>query len=75
MATLASDLESAIRTIPDFKESLPLIRSAVDECKKHGDTWTLRRLLVLFNPAVTALNEEAAAALGRGPNEGELERT
>lgn len=50
----------AVRTIPDFKEALPLIRSAVDECKKHGDTWTLRKLLILFEPALGVLRDEVA---------------
>lgn len=46
-----------VQTIADFRDSLPLIRTAVDQCKKHGDTWTMRKLLTLFSTAVVKLND------------------
>jgi tetratricopeptide (TPR) repeat protein len=49
----------AVATIPDFKDSLPQIRSAVDVCKKHGDKWTARRLLAIFSAAGSKLFELA----------------
>lgn len=51
----------AVSSIPDFKDSLPQLRAAVDVCKKHGDKWTLRKLLALFSAAAPKLNEQAAA--------------
>jgi tetratricopeptide (TPR) repeat protein len=51
----------AVASIPDFKDSLPQLRSAVDACKKNGDKWTLRKLLVHFSAAAPKLNELAAA--------------
>jgi hypothetical protein len=51
----------AVSSIPDFKDSLPQLRAAVDACKKHGDKWTLRKLLAVFGTAAPKLNEQAAA--------------
>jgi tetratricopeptide (TPR) repeat protein len=50
----------AVASIPDFKEGLAPLRSAVDVCKKNGDKWTLRKLLALFSAAGPKLNELAA---------------
>jgi hypothetical protein len=47
----------AVATIPDFKESLPQIRTAVEVCKKNGDRWTARRLLTIFGAAAPKLIE------------------
>ncbi|MDY3563791.1 hypothetical protein R5W23_005413 [Gemmata sp. JC673] len=49
-----------VQTVADFRDSLPLIRSAVDECKKHKDTWTMRKLLTVFSTAVVKLNDLVA---------------
>jgi hypothetical protein len=51
----------AVATIPDFKDSLPQLRAAVDMCKKHGDKWTMRKLLTIFSAAGPKLIELAAA--------------
>jgi hypothetical protein len=50
----------AVATIQDFKDSLPLIRAHVDTCKKHGDKWTMRKLLTIFSTAAVKLNDLAA---------------
>lgn len=50
----------AVATIPDFRDSLPQVRAAVEVCKKHGDKWTLRKLLTVFAAAAPKLNELAA---------------
>jgi hypothetical protein len=50
----------AIATIADFKESLPRIEAAVDECKKNGDRHALRKLLTIFRGSLVKLNELAA---------------
>lgn len=55
----------AVSTIPDFKDSLPAIGSAVDECIKHGDHYALRKLLTVFSGAAVKLNELTA---GLDPN-------
>lgn len=57
----------AVATIQDFKDSAvrqndkdgPL-KLAVEVCKKNGDKWTLRKLLIAFNAAGVKLNELAA---------------
>lgn len=49
-----------VQTIADFRDSAPLVRAAVEECKKNGDTWTLRKLLTVFSTAVVKLNELVA---------------
>jgi len=46
-----------VATIPDFKESLPELAKNIDECKKHGDQYTLRKLLFIFSKAVAKLND------------------
>ena len=51
----------AVATIPDFRDSLPQVRSAVDVCKKHADKWTARKLLSAFSTAGVKLNELVAA--------------
>lgn len=48
---------AAIATIPDYKESLPELGRAVDECKKNGDKYALRKLLTLFTAAGAKLND------------------
>jgi tetratricopeptide (TPR) repeat protein len=47
----------AVATIPDFKDSLPQIGAAVDECIKNGDQYTLRKLLFHFNGAGRKLHD------------------
>ena len=47
----------AVATIQDFKDSLPLVRAAVDVCKKNGDKWAMRKLLIAFSTAGVKLNE------------------
>ena len=47
----------AVATIQDFKDSLPLVRAAVDVCKKSGDKWAMRKLLIAFSTAGVKLNE------------------
>jgi hypothetical protein len=49
-----------VATIQDFKDSLPQVGSAVDVCKKHGDKWTLRKLLATFSTAGVKLNDLVA---------------
>ncbi len=51
----------AVATIQDFKDSLPQLRAHVDTCKKHGDKWTLRKLLNIFSAAGPKLIELAGA--------------
>ncbi len=51
----------AVASIPDFKESLPQLRAAVDVCKKNGDKWAFRKLLAIFGVAGQKLNDLAAA--------------
>ncbi|HEV3437448.1 MAG TPA: hypothetical protein VG122_08815 [Gemmata sp.] len=46
-----------VATIPDFKDSLPELTRAIDECKKNGDQYTLRKLLVIFSGAAAKLRE------------------
>ena len=47
-------------TIPDFKDSLPRLRSEVDVCKKNGDKWAMRKLLIAFSSAGVKLNDLVA---------------
>jgi len=47
----------AIATIPDFKDSLPQMGAAVEECMKNGDRFALRKLLSIFPGATVKLNE------------------
>jgi hypothetical protein len=47
----------AVATIPDFKDSLPQIGAAVEECIKQNDKLALRKLLTVFNGALVKLNE------------------
>jgi tetratricopeptide (TPR) repeat protein len=47
----------AIATIPDFKDSLPQIGAAVEECMKNGDRFTLRKLLTIFTGSIVKLKE------------------
>jgi tetratricopeptide (TPR) repeat protein len=49
----------AVSTIPDFKDSLPQIGAAVDECIKAGDRFTLRKLLSVFTGSIVKLKELA----------------
>jgi hypothetical protein len=57
----------AVATIQDFKDAAvkqndrdgPL-RAAVDVCKKNGDKWTIRKVLVGFTTAGVKLNELVA---------------
>jgi hypothetical protein len=51
----------AVATVQDFKDSLAQLRSAADVCKKNGDKWTLRRLLVIFGTAGSKLVELSQA--------------
>jgi tetratricopeptide (TPR) repeat protein len=51
---------AAIATIPDYKESLPELGRAIDECKKNGDKHTLRKMLTLFTAAGAKLNDLVA---------------
>lgn len=46
-----------VATVVDFRDSLPPLGTAVEECMKHGDHYTLRKLLHHFNTAVVKLNE------------------
>jgi tetratricopeptide (TPR) repeat protein len=46
-----------VATIPDFKDSLPQIGAAVDECMKAGDRYTLRKLLSIFTGSIVKLKE------------------
>ena len=47
----------AIATIPDFKDSLPQLGAAVEECMKNGDRFTLRKLLTIFTASIVKLKE------------------
>lgn len=51
----------AVASIQDFKESLPLVRTHVDTCKKHGDKWAMRKLLSIFSTVAPKLTELASA--------------
>ncbi len=46
----------AVASIPDFRDSLPQITAAVDECMKQGDRYALRKLLTVFTAAGVKLN-------------------
>jgi tetratricopeptide (TPR) repeat protein len=46
-----------VATVADFRDSLPQLGTAVEECMKHDDHYTLRKLLHHFNTAVVKLNE------------------
>ena len=46
-----------IATIPDFRDSLPQIGSAVEECMKNGDRFTMRKLLSIFTGSIVKLKE------------------
>jgi tetratricopeptide (TPR) repeat protein len=47
-----------ISSIPDFKESLPLLESSIDECIKNGDRFTLLKLQnVIISAALVKFNE------------------
>ena len=46
----------ALATIPDYKDSLPALRNAVDACKKAGDKYAMRKLLTVFNEFAAKLN-------------------
>jgi tetratricopeptide (TPR) repeat protein len=48
---------AALAAIPDFKDSLPQLTSAIDECVKVGDKFTLRKLLTVFTATGAKLNE------------------
>jgi tetratricopeptide (TPR) repeat protein len=50
-----------VASISDFKESLPQLTKAIEECKKQNDKYALRKLLVIFSSAVVKLNELVAA--------------
>ncbi|MCE9565632.1 MAG: hypothetical protein K8U57_26720 [Planctomycetes bacterium] len=50
-----------VATIPDFKESLPELGRAVDECIKNGDKYTMRKLLTTFTAMGVKLNEQVTA--------------
>lgn len=58
----------AVATIQDFKDAVvkqndrdgPL-RAALDVCKKNGDKWTIRKVLVGFTAAGVKLNELVAS--------------
>ncbi len=49
----------AVATIPDFKDSLPQIGAAVDECIKNNDKLALRKLLSIFTASIVKLKELA----------------
>ena len=49
----------AVATIPDFKDSLPQIGAAVDECMKNNDRLALRKLLSIFTASIVKLKELA----------------
>jgi hypothetical protein len=51
----------AVSSIQDFRDSLKQVREAVDVCKKHGDKWTMRKLLSIFATVAPKLTELAAA--------------
>ena len=57
MAAASTGVRRAIATIPDFKESLPRIGAAVEECMKNGDRFTLRKLLSVFTGSIVRLKE------------------
>ncbi|MDW8241797.1 MAG: hypothetical protein RMJ88_01130 [Thermogemmata sp.] len=46
-----------VATTADFRDSLPQLGTAIDECIKQGDHYTLRQLLQHFAVAVVKLNE------------------
>lgn len=46
-----------VASVADFRDSLPQLGMAVEECMKHNDHYTLRKLLHHFNTAVVKLNE------------------
>lgn len=47
----------AVATIADYRDSLPDLGRAVEECKKAGDKYTLRKLLTVFVAAGTKLTD------------------
>jgi len=46
-----------VATIADYKDSLTELGRAVEECKKNGDRYTLRKLLTIFTTAGVKLND------------------
>ncbi|MBA4189699.1 MAG: hypothetical protein C0467_17070 [Planctomycetaceae bacterium] len=46
-----------VATIPDFNDSLPELGRSIEECKKNGDKYTLRKLLTIFTAASVKLND------------------
>jgi tetratricopeptide (TPR) repeat protein len=50
----------AVATVPDFRDSLPDLGRAVEECKKAGDKYALRKLLTVFTAAGVKLNDLVA---------------
>jgi tetratricopeptide (TPR) repeat protein len=46
-----------VATVDDFRESLPQLGAAIDECIKQGDHFTLRQLQSHFASAVDKLNQ------------------
>ena len=51
----------AVSTIPEYRDSLPELTRSIDVCKKNGDKFTLRKLLMIFSSAAVKLNELNAA--------------
>lgn len=62
----------AVATIPDFKDSLPLLRANVDACKKAGDKLALRKWVALSGTAGVKLQELVAALDQSGENDKKL---
>lgn len=50
----------AVATIPDFKDSVPLINKEVQVCLENNDRYTLRKLLTVFSAQVVKLNDLVA---------------
>jgi len=46
-----------VATIADYRDSLAELGRAVEECKKNGDRYTLRKLLTIFTTAGVKLND------------------
>ncbi len=46
-----------VATIQDYKDSLPDLGRAVEECKKNNDKFTLRKLLTIFTAAGVKLTD------------------
>lgn len=59
----------ALKTIPDFKESLGALRNAKDACQKAGDKYAFRKLQTYFSDFAGKLNDLIAPLDGNSDSD------